>query len=75
MTSADCFVFTDEGDNERLKNVAAFRTVPVPPALIRAGLLDLVEQRKIENGLTLFQECISKACIDRAEFVQVKPLI
>lgn len=49
-----CIELTDEDDIQKIKNKSSFRTIPIHPALLNEGFMDLVDRRGAINSKTLF---------------------
>lgn len=46
--------FTDEAEDQKVKNRHSFRTIPVPPVLLDAGFGEFVARRRKAGGKVLF---------------------
>ncbi|MEZ9601508.1 tyrosine-type recombinase/integrase [Vibrio sp. 10N.286.46.A8] len=49
-----CIHFSDDAENQHLKNVASNRMVTIHETLLKSGFLDYVEQRKQQGATQLF---------------------
>ncbi|MCC4820436.1 integrase, partial [Vibrio lentus] len=49
-----CIHFSDDAENQHLKNAASNRVVPIHETLLKSGFLDYVEQRKQQGATQLF---------------------
>ncbi|MGR3660504.1 MAG: DUF6538 domain-containing protein, partial [Paracoccaceae bacterium] len=49
-----CIELTDEDDIQKIKNRSSFRTIPIHPALITEGFMDLVDRRQASKSKILF---------------------
>ena len=49
-----CIHFSDDAENQHLKNVTSNRVIPIHRKLLHSGFLDYVEQRKRQGTIQLF---------------------
>ncbi|WP_238136452.1 tyrosine-type recombinase/integrase [Vibrio parahaemolyticus] len=49
-----CFVVSEDGDNQRVKTTSSIRYVPIHSALVDSGFLDYVAKRKSARCIQLF---------------------
>ncbi|MGF1762640.1 tyrosine-type recombinase/integrase [Aliivibrio kagoshimensis] len=49
-----CIHFSDDAENQHLKNAASNRIVPIHKKLLHSGFLDYVERRKQQGAIQLF---------------------
>lgn len=54
LSKLPCIHFSDDADDQHLKNAASNRIVPIHRALLKSGFLDYVEQRKRQGASQLF---------------------
>ncbi|HIF9402661.1 TPA: hypothetical protein ACX6RY_002635 [Photobacterium damselae] len=49
-----CFVVSEDGENQRVKTTSSIRYVPIHSALINQGFLDYLAKRKSARYIQLF---------------------
>ncbi len=54
LGNTPCIHFSDDAENQHLKNAASNRIVPIHQKLLQSGFLDYVEQRKQQGSIQLF---------------------
>ncbi|MDB1123429.1 tyrosine-type recombinase/integrase [Vibrio algarum] len=54
LGNTPCIHFSEDAENQHLKNAASNRIVPIHKTLLKSGFLDYVEQRKQHGAIQLF---------------------